>query len=237
MNMRIDSRTIVPLALAIFVSIKNDGSAALLVCEPDDFAPFTDLTNACPHVTLVVETDTTLNPVMSSESVSEAPSGDQVFRHDSGSLGVWEEPESLLRGDFAILADFVSLQFQEEAFNADFVFLQVFDSGGVMLDEATGEVSVSSPITTLSISRPTADIASFLAGGELTTQFASVTTLDDLRYNPIPAPATATLFTIGLAGVAIGRPLMRRRTQPAAMSDNRPAPRFFQRCALVVKRP
>lgn len=174
-------------------ALAGAAQATPIVCEPDDFAPGAALTNACNGVTLTGEGTGPL--ITASGFTNFTSTGDSVF---AGSFVDFDAGE-FLRGDFAVLTDFVSIDAIATFNLTKFAVLSVYDLSGILLDSITLS---SAGIMNLTISRPSADIAFFRATAG---QSGNYVNFDNLRFNvptAVPEPATLALFGAGLIGMA-----------------------------------
>jgi hypothetical protein len=190
-------RTIVAAALGLVavVGLPGMAQATLVGCEPDNFAYGTQLTNACSGVTLTAE-GAAVGPIYASSFTNFASTGDQVIQS-----ALWTDYDAgeILRGDFAVATDFVSIDAIATFFLLKSAVLSVFDINGILLDSVTLS---STSIMTLSISRASADIAFFRATAG---QPGGYVMLDNLEFNvptAVPEPASLALFAAGLVGAA-----------------------------------
>ena len=153
--------------LAGCFSITGAANADMVRVEPDDFAPLTVLTNAFPGVTLTVEGHPAI-PVLARDGTllggptagdNIAPTGQLVFGHTliGGTIPqedfriIWTtiNPAPILRADFAVPADFVSIDarandddtFELQAFDASDNLLDSFNTGSFENDVRTMEIT------------------------------------------------------------------------------------------------
>ena len=201
---------IIGLLIAVWC---RDAQAALIICEPDDFAVGATLTSACPGTTLSVEVAVGESVTATSFSNFAFPApGIVVFGHSG--TAPWEVgsgvTESVFRADFDTPTDLVRLLFLSNdgtGGGGDSGFLRAFDSSGVEIpgtEQLTGPFGPGSTTVLLEIMRPVADIAFIRASGDGLNQSVL---LDTLQFNgpmttSIPEPAGLALFLCGLLGLA-----------------------------------
>ena len=187
-------------------------AAVTVVVDPDAFAVGTDISNAFAGVSLSAVgpgwDGTTPSNVLSIDPLAHAEpfnasTGALVFGHRGMFPSLWREAGLLqLRADFAGVVTDVHLDFIGNN-SSDFGQLLAYDAGGMLVDSAyTGQLTLSS-VETLTVS---GDIAYIIAGG---TSGASSLGMDNLQFNPIPAPGAILLGSIGVGFVSW---LRRRRT-------------------------
>lgn len=204
------------LAWAV-ITMTGPAHATLISAEPDDFAVGTVVVDTFPGLSLAVEGRPgsgvqVLDGFSPFNGRNLATTGSSVFgqlpRHSADVPQGWDALNGLLRLDFAAPTDFVQIDliFDDD----DFGRLSVFDNTGSLLDSVfvTGDGRGPTAFQTATVSRPSADIAYALAGGDL----GEALFLDNLQYNflPLAEPSTTGIFLIGLAG--IGFIVGRRRT-------------------------
>lgn len=195
---------ILAVAMAVGSLLLPAAAIADIVVEPDAFAVGTNISNAFPGVTLSAVGPGWSNPSGAVFSVDptiypypfNASTGALVFGSDDGLHPQrWREDGWLqLRADFASPANSVSLDFIGD--NAsDFGELHAYDSGGTLVDSAyTGQLTANM-VETLTVSSASFNIAYIVAGG---VDSVSALGLDNLHFQPIPAPGAALLGVIGL---------------------------------------
>jgi hypothetical protein len=183
-----------------------------VVVDPDAFSAGTDISNAFAGVSLSGVGSgwdgTTPSNVLSIDPLAHAEpfnasTGALVFGHLGLFPSLWMDPGTIqLRADFAAGATDVQLDFIGNN-SSDFGQLLAYDAGGTLVDSAyTSQLTLSS-VETLTVS---GDIAYVVGGG---INGASSLGMDNLRFNPIPAPGAILLGSIGIGCVSW---LRRRRT-------------------------
>ena len=156
-----------------FVSLASEQTV-----EPDSFNAGSILDNAIAGVTLS-------NPIGGSNVVAEfasfgAPTGDNVFSPGPGNASGWTEGFDELRADFDEPTSFVSIDVGSDD-SSDVGYLRAFDQLGNLLEEVvSGSVSVGSS-ETLTITRPTDDIAYIIAAGV----GSDITPLDNIVFGAL----------------------------------------------------
>ena len=170
----------------------------LRMVEPDAFPEGTDLTEAFDGVTLSNQTldpnqgvlardGTTTGGPTAGENI--ASTGELVFGRESapppsdnlifwsGVPGAPTDRSAVLRADFTVPTDFVSID--AIANDNDGFELQAYDASGTLLDSDNG--AGRDEVLPLSITRPSADISYVLAFGRPDQDGAGP--LDNLQYN------------------------------------------------------
>jgi PEP-CTERM motif len=143
-----------------------------------------------------------------------------------------EDAFGLLRVDFASLVNFVSIDLLFD--DDDIGLLKAFDSSDNVLETVTGlgdgRGSSSGfcppfclPSVTVSISRPSNDIAYILAGGQH-GEGLFLDTLQFSRAETIPEPTTLALITLGLACVGCSNRRKHKTAQDRAVMSQISAP-------------
>ncbi|MEM0915334.1 MAG: PEP-CTERM sorting domain-containing protein [Planctomycetota bacterium] len=189
--------------------------AAAVLIEPDDFSPGDVLDNVSSFVELSIEapgigglqpTPFDVTATAGDNAILDAsPTGDLVFAH--ANIPFFPEIR-VLRGDFAGVTDAVSVLFSPGSTLVPYIGrLEVYDASGTLLafDETPALIANSSSLTfdTLTVTRPTPDIAFFRAY-TIEGEFGR---FDALSFStPVPEPASATL--LGVVGLFV---LRRRR--------------------------
>ena len=207
-------KLILVCAITSFFACSANAAMSVIV-DPDAYADGTDISNAFAGVTLsavgpgwdsptgaVFAVDPTV-PYLA-EPTFNASTGSLVFGSDDGSFPtVFMDSGTLqLRADFAGGATDVQLDFIGNN-GSDFGQLLAYDAGGTLVDSAyTGQLTLNS-VETLTVS---GDIAYVVGGG---IDSVSSLGMDNLQFNPIPAPGAILLGSIGLGVVSW---LRRRRT-------------------------
>jgi hypothetical protein len=163
--------------------------------EPDDYPAGTVLDTVHPTVTL---SEANSGGSVLAFDFFGAPTGTRVFGSNAGGVG-WGGG-AVLRATFASLVDQVSLDAGSDD-DFDVSALQAFDSNNTLLAEVVSPGISAGQTFTMSIARPTADIAYVLAfgvGGEISM-------LDNLRFN-VAEPDLADRYTLG--NLAAGETLL-----------------------------
>jgi len=186
---------------------------AVITVDPDAFAPGTVLNNAYAGVTLSAHGDAgvlTNSDVLAIAS-PYASTGSNVFgdneagNMDSWGNGAWD----YLRADFSAGALWVSLDFiTNDAGGDSNAELIAYNSSGVEIDRA-GPYAVAGPagnFQTLTVTG--SNIAYILAYWDDISRSENGA-LDNLKFEPIPAPGAILL---GCIGVGCVNGLRRRRT-------------------------
>jgi uncharacterized protein YdeI (BOF family) len=127
--------------------------------EPDDYAAGTTLTNVVTGITLTTVGSTN---VVTSRSSSYTSTGSRVF--GNGTSSTWTVAINL-RASFAVPVSSVSLDLVPDDIN-DPGFLKAYDSGGNLLQDLETAAPPFPGFLTMTITRPTADIAYVVAGGQ-----------------------------------------------------------------------
>lgn len=188
-------------ALLILVVLAAPASAGLV--EPDAHPAGTDISALYAGVTLSDEGFASANGVFS--VVGLYPStGSRVFGPDSLTSGLWAELFYVLRADFDALVSNVAIDVIVND-PSDSGFLRAYNSSGTLIGEhITLDGLPTGTVTTAFVNRPAGDIAYIRASGTN----GDTVLLDNLRFTPIPEPATLVLLGAGLVSLAA---LRRRR--------------------------
>ena len=206
-------KLIIMCAIAVGILLPNSTAMAAITVDPDAFAAGTDISNAFAGVSLSALGSgwggVTGPEVYAIDSASQAlepfnaSTGRLVFGHSGNFPHLWMDPQTIqLRADFAAGATDVQLDFIGNN-SSDFGQLLAYNAGGTLVDSAyTGQLTLSS-VETLTVS---GDIAYVVGGG---IDGLSSLGMDNLQFNPIPAPGAILLGSIGAGLVGW---LRRRRT-------------------------
>jgi hypothetical protein len=186
--------------------------------DPDAFSEGTDLSNAFPNVTLssrgdgwnMPSGDKPIGPIIAVDPSGEispfdASTGNLAFgTKDRDYPHLFRQPSLYFRADFAVLATYVSLDFIGNDDQGDDIGeLKAYDSGGGLVGSAFTSGLLIDQVETLSLSDP--GIAYILAFGN---NYETVG-VDNLQWEPIPAPGAILLGSLGVGLVGW---LRRRRT-------------------------
>lgn len=145
--------------------------------EPDLFSNGAILDNAFADLTL--SNEVTNGSVWAADTfdVFVPPTGSVVFAPDFGAADGWRELEDELRVDFAQLQPTVSIDVGSDD-SSDIGWLKAYNSAGALLEQRqTGGIPEGGSVT-LTIDRPTEEIAYIVASG---FDF-HITPLDNLQY-------------------------------------------------------
>lgn len=196
----------------------SPAARAMITVEPDAFPVGTVLNNAYPGVTL-----TALGPATGGDtrvlaythslaSTGTLVFGDpgETFNQTSWGDGNWD----YLKADFAVGATTVSLDFISDNHSDANPVLAAYDSSNNLVASATvGGTYSAGQVVTLTVSA--SNIAYIYALGDPLSPIPTggggtdAWVLDNLQYQPIPAPGAILLGGIGVAVVGW---LRRRRT-------------------------
>ena len=191
-------------AALVLVVAAAGARGEVLTVEPDDHPAGTVLTNVNPAVRLV--TTTPIGPdtfdITSAEGDSAitdlSPTGTRVFAH----VGVPFFLDSRkLRAEFDGVTSAVSLAFAGSDTGGDVGRLEAYGTGGQLLAFDETAPLAAGRFETLSVTRPTSDIAYTLAY----TSAGSFGRLDALAFErPVPVPEPGGIVTAAAAGAAVG---------------------------------
>ncbi len=148
---------------AVFGSVISLG---IVGAEPDD-APFeTNLDRWFYGVTL--SNNITGGSVYSFDATGfGAPTGNAVFARDPVAMGFfWRLGADELRADFDILQQTVSIDVGADGPGGDLAWMRAFNELGILIGEVHSDLVPQGGRGTMTISRPTADIAYIVAAGE-----------------------------------------------------------------------
>jgi hypothetical protein len=178
-------------------------SAQFIVVEPDAFPAGTDISHAYPGVTLSAATGADPRVFSFTPTLASASTLSRVFGHLAPFEEQWGDGAiNDLRADLAVPG--ISVQVDIIANDSiDVGTLKAFNSSNVLLDSKTSPSIALGRVATLTITRPSADIAYIIATG---TDLETVN-LDNLRFN-VPEPTAAAL-----AALILPATLRRRRTR------------------------
>ncbi|HEX4609135.1 MAG TPA: FG-GAP-like repeat-containing protein, partial [Urbifossiella sp.] len=180
----------------VFLDQNGDGvpDDDTYTADPDGLSNGTALTNLYPELTLSTSNP---NPVFDDASVqaqniapgsgAQPTTGSAVFGWGPG-FNFWTN-NTRLRGDFYRPADSVSIDFVATTISASIGRLDVYSADGTLLQTVTTAGLVSPASATLTITRPQADIAYFVAYPDASG--FPFNYFDNLRYS-IPEQTTTT---------------------------------------------
>lgn len=171
-----------------FIGQTNQVLAAtgVIVVEPDDFANSAVID--VPGVTLSVVQSAA--ETVTSSTDPDASTGGQVISRN-GNQVYYRDNSRTLQADFDNPVSGIAIDILSDS-GGDFGIIEVFDVDGNLLQTAISETISAGEFATLSISRPTADIARVRATG-----LASFIKLDNLR---VLGDANDTLTFVAAAG-------------------------------------
>lgn len=153
-----------------FVSSVDEVSA-----EPDTVAAETVINTVYPGVTL--SENIGAGDIFAASAGFGAPTGDNVFAPGATASNGFRGGDNELRADFAIPQSFVSIDVGSDD-ASDVAWIRAYDSSGTLLDEKISGSVASGGSETISISRPSADIAYVISAG----LGGDITPLDNLVY-------------------------------------------------------
>ena len=137
----------------------NQGGNFTTIVEPDNFANGTELTNAIPGVTLTGANNQNIQTsrnVTATLDANAATTGSLII----GKGGInWFDDNSRLRMDFYNPVQSISIDFRGGSLTDYFGRLSVFDANNNLLDTVLTRAINNGSSATLTINRPTADIA------------------------------------------------------------------------------
>ncbi|MEO8493501.1 MAG: dockerin type I domain-containing protein [Planctomycetota bacterium] len=176
--------------------------------EPDNYAPNAALGTVSPDATLTAIGSASSGGTVYAGSVGQGATGSQVFAacgapaSGGGCLFYQTEWTSLtrqLRIDFASPVSTVSIDALSN--NAgEYGRLAIYDANNNLLARYTTDALASGEVETMTISRPTADIAYAIAGGHADTAVQ----LDNLRFGPQASAVTDALGAYSIPYLAAG---------------------------------
>ncbi len=155
--------------------------------DPDSVAATTVINTAFPGLTL--SNNVGGGSIYSAEATFTAPTGANVFAPGATADNGFREGDNELRADFAISQSFVSIDVGSDD-ASDVAWLRAYDSNNVLLDEVVSGSVANGNRQTISLSRPTADIAYIVAAGS----GSDITPLDRLVYQV--ADSNSDVYTI-----------------------------------------
>ncbi|MBC8355868.1 MAG: hypothetical protein H8E66_28155 [Planctomycetes bacterium] len=206
--------------------------------EPDDYAANAVIGNVSPDATLTAIGTATSGGTVYARSVGQSSTGSQAFSACSftGSGGAcsiyqteWTSRTRQLRIDIASPASTVSIDALSNN-NDDYGRLAIYDANNNLLARYTTNALASGQIETMTLSRPTADIAYAIAGGHADTGVR----LDNLRFGPQASTMTDEFGAYSLPSLDVGTYMVQVEslagsqatsptTQTVALSANSPS--------------
>ena len=203
------TRVLFGTVLSTLALLAGPAGAALITVEPDDFPDRSELTSVSPYVTLnTLNSDNEVVPLFvvtssggDSATTDLSPTGSRVFAHANVPFF---NTSRKLQADFNGVTSSVSIAFAGGTpFTTETCRLEIYGEAGNLLDTIVSAPTGYGQFTTLSVTRPTADIARAVAYSE-----NSFGRLDALGFEtPVPEPSTG-LFFVALSSAAM---LRRRR--------------------------
>ena len=208
------------LVMASVVLLSTSVATALVTVDPDAYSAGTNISTKFWAVTLsavgggwngggpgVLAIDPSGRPLD-----FEPSTGDLAFGTDDGQWPhlFWGKNKLHFRADFAVLATEVSLDFiGNGVYSSDVGELWAYDSGGNVVDSTFTGTLLRNDVETLTVS-DAGGIAYILAyGTQTSTSSWDALGLDNMQWEPIPAPGAILLGSIGIGLVGW---LRRRRT-------------------------
>jgi hypothetical protein len=167
----------------------TQGGSVTTVVEPDRFANGTELTNAVPGVTFTEADSQNVQRgrgIVANLNAANASTGTLVF----GRGVFWFNDPARLRMDFYNPVQSISIDFKQTS-GTGFGRLSVFDANNNLLQTFLSGRVPGGAATTLTITRPTADIAYAVAYSDDTVGSTPFGYLDNLRFTQ-PAVSTVT---------------------------------------------
>lgn len=191
-----------PLANWMVEVLDDQGSPiAQRGVEPDDHASGTTLNNIVPGVTLTSVGPDVIQNTVAARPRETASTGAQVFTHllAEGWSGAWTSSGRNLRMDFTSPVSWVSL---DAVANSDFDYgrLEIYDSNDNLLARYTTGPLGYGQVETMTLTRPTADIAYAIAKGHAGTAVL----FDNLHFDPPRSVTTDGFGTFSFEGLPEG---------------------------------
>ncbi|MDB4623711.1 Ig-like domain-containing protein, partial [bacterium] len=153
-----------------FVSTLSSTSA-----EPDGFSAETNISNSFTGVTL--SNNVGAGSIYAASASYGAPTGANVFAPGATAANGFRAGDDELRADFSVLQSTVSIDVGSDD-ASDVAWLRAYDASNNLLSEVVSGSVASGGKETITISRPTAEIAYVIAAGKGT----DITPLDNLVY-------------------------------------------------------
>ena len=192
------------VAMVLMVLVGR-ASADVVRIEPDDYEDYGDMTNPYPGMTLwVLGSDRQRIELFKVRSRVEnggyTSTGTKVFAHEG--VAFFNNSRQL-RMNFAGGASSIDVDFiGGTVLGTDIGRLEAYNSAGILLAEDVSQPLAPRIIETLSIDRPTADIAYAIVYSR--TGEGNFGVVDNLVVNVVPEPGFAGLV-IGAAGLCLRR--------------------------------
>jgi len=211
--------------MASVVLLSTSVATALVTVDPDAYPAGTNISTKFWAVTLssrgngwnMPSTDKPIGRIISIDPTGlpmdfEPSTGDLAFGtkdRDYPHL-FWGKNQLHFRADFAVLATEVRLDFiGNSIYNSDVGELWAYDSGGSVVDHTATGVLWKNDVETLTVS-DAGGIAYIIAYGLYhNADYSDTLGLDNMQWEPIPAPGAILLGSIGIGIVGW---LRRRRT-------------------------
>ncbi len=147
--------------------------------EPDNFANGTVLDSLIPGVTLS-DNANAFGVVRALTASFQPPTGTNAFGSSAHGVAGWSAGSAELRADFAKPVSTVSIDAGSDD-SSDVSILEAYDAGSTLLASVVSVGLASGQSQTLSITRPTADIAFIVAYGV----GGDISPLDNLRFTTV----------------------------------------------------
>jgi uncharacterized protein (DUF2141 family) len=215
--------------VTVYLDLNNNGVLDAQTAEPDNFADGTVLNHAIPGLTLSVA-DSNNNPstffTVQAGTDSFASTGTKVFT-ESG-IPFWTSGFRF-RADFAQPADSVSLDFISSSIFGQSGILQAYNASGTLLATYTTATLSAGQVETMTIHRPTPDIAYVVAY----TNTGSFGRLDNLQVVDEPATVSDANGNYAFTNLQPGTYVV-REVVPAGYQQTLPGPNAAQPFAYVL---
>ena len=143
--------------------------------DPDGFAAETNISNSFSGLTL--SNNVGSGAIYAASASFGAPTGANVYAPGATASNGFRAGDDELRADFSVLQSTVSIDVGSDD-SSDVAWLRAYDSSNNLLAEAVSGSIASGGSETLTISRPSADIAYVISAGKGT----DITPLDNLVY-------------------------------------------------------
>ena len=194
-----------PFVAVVLMVLVGRASADVVRIEPDDYADFGDMTNPYPGISLwVLGSDRQRIESFKVRSRVEnggyTSTGTKVFAHEG--VAFFNDIRQL-RMNFAGGASSIDVDFiGGTVLGTDIGRLEAYNSAGMLLAEDVSQPLAPKVIETLSIDRPTADIAYAIVYSR--TGEGNFGVVDNLVVNVVPEPGIAGLI-LGASAVCLRR--------------------------------